>query len=142
MINRLTVENIIKFNAYVIGTLSPKETIAIKDVSALQMSVAQPNQVVQVVFDEELYKIIYEKAAILFINIATKYCFHNGNKRTAWLSLVVFFDINGYDTSFPREEGVKFTLDVVNSNSKGESFDNLKSRVSEYLRNSLYINQR
>ena len=32
---------------------------------------------------------------------------------------VVFLDINGYDTSFPREEGVKITLDVVNSNSKG-----------------------
>lgn len=139
MIDSLTVENIIKFNAYVIGTFSPNETIAIKDASALQMSVAQPNQAV---FDEELYKTIYEKAAILFINIATKHCFHNGNKRTAWLSLVIFFDINGYDTSFPREEGVKFTLDVVNSNSKGESFDSLKNRVSEYLRNSRYINQR
>lgn len=139
MINCLTAENVIKFNAYVIGTFSPKETIGIKDASALQMSVAQPNQVV---FDEELYKTIYDKAAILFINIATKHCFHNGNKRTAWLSLIVFFDINGYDTSFPREEGVEFTLDVVNSNSKGESFEELKNKVSKYLRNSTYVTQR
>lgn len=139
MINNLTAENIIKFNAYVIGTLSPKETIAIKDAPALQMSVAQPNQVV---FDEELYKTIYEKAAILFINIATKHCFHNGNKRTAWISLVVFFDINGYDTSFPREEGIKLTLDVVTSNSNDESFDDLKNRVSQYLKNSIYVTQR
>lgn len=134
--NYLKDEDIIKFNANVIGIHSPKETIAVRDANALQMSAAQPNQEV---FGEELYKGIYEKAAILFINIATKHCFHNGNKRTAWLSMIVFFDINGYDTNFPKQEGIDFTMDVVNSNSAGESFDDLKNRVALYLENSPYI---
>lgn len=134
--NYLKDTDIVKINAKVIAIFSPKEEIIVKDAEALKMSIELPKQT----FDgEELYKNIHEKAAILFINIANRHCFNNGNKRTAWVSLITFYIINGYNTSFPKEEGIRLTLDIVNSNSKGESFDSLKDRTVEYLKTSKYI---
>lgn len=45
-------------------------------------------------FGEDLYPTIYDKAAILMINLATKHVFHNGNKRTAIAATHLFMKIN------------------------------------------------
>lgn len=48
--------------------------IGVKDANALDMAVKQPSQAV---FNQELYPEIYEKAAILAINLAKKHPFKN-----------------------------------------------------------------
>ncbi len=76
----LTVKDIIKINAKLITTVSSGELIGLKDAAALDMAVNQPQQEV---FGEELCPTIYDKAAILAINLAKRHPFQNGNKRTA-----------------------------------------------------------
>lgn len=83
----LSTKEIIKINAKVILRHSPGEMIGVKDANALDMAVKQPSQAV---FNQELYPEIYEKAAILAINLAKKHPFHNGNKRTALVAMLLF----------------------------------------------------
>lgn len=66
----LSTKEIIKINAKVILRHSPGEMIGVKDANALDMAVKQPSQAV---FNQELYPEIYEKAAILAINLAKKH---------------------------------------------------------------------
>lgn len=126
----LTVKDVVKINAKLITKVSPGETIGIKDIAALDMAVKQPQQVV---FSEELYPTIYDKAAILAINIAKRHPFHNANKRTAFVAIITFLVSNGYQTSFSRKEAVDFILNITTST---KAFDELKIAISNYLRHS------
>lgn len=129
----LSVEDVVKINVLSIVNHAPKEQIGVKDANALDMSVAQPYQAV---FEKELYPDIYSKAGILFINLATKHPFFNGNKRTAWISMDVYFKANGYQTNFSVEESLAFVLRVVNFTG---NFEELKAWVFGYLRESKNI---
>lgn len=127
MIKYLSAEDIIKINVYVIKTFSPKEPIGVKDASALHMAVEQPRQVV------------FEKAAILMINITKRHPFYNGNKRSAWVAMDLFLKLNGYQTSFPTTEGVDFILHITTSN---EPFEELKKYTADYLTHSGYVTKK
>lgn len=124
----LKAENIVRINAKIITTTSKGEMIGIRDAAALDMAIKQPQQSV---FGEELYPTIFDKAAILVINLTKKHPFYNANKRTAFVSMVTFLEVNGYTTDFSRTEAVNFILDITNSN---KDFDILKQKVSNYLR--------
>lgn len=126
----LTVKDIIKINAKLITTVSSGELIGLKDASALDMAVNQPQQEF---FGEELYPTIYDKAAILAINLAKRHPFQNGNKRTALVSMITFFMMNGYTTSFAQEEAVQFILNIATSN---QAFDLMKEEVANFLETS------
>lgn len=105
----LTVKDVVKINAKLIAKVSQGETIGIKDAAALDMAINQPQQVV---FGKELYPTIYDKAAMLAINIAKRHPFYNANKRTAFVAMITFFISNGYQTSFSRKEAVDFILNI------------------------------
>lgn len=103
----LSTKEIIKINAKVILRHSPGEMIGVKDANALDMAVKQPSQAV---FNQELYPEIYEKAAILAINLAKKHPFHNGNKRTALVAMLLFLQLNNCPVAFSRQEAVDFII--------------------------------
>lgn len=126
----LSAEDIVRINAKVIMKHSPGEMIGLKDPNALNMAVNQP---AQSVFGEDLYPTIFDKAAILAINLSKRHPFHNGNKRTALVSMITFFEINGYTTKFFQQEAVKLILDITTSK---KDFDDLKKDVASYLQNS------
>lgn len=126
----LTVKDIIKINAKLITTVSSGELIGLKDASALDMAVNQPQQEV---FGEELYPTIYDKAAILAINLAKRHPFQNGNKRTALVSMITFLMMNGYTTSLTQAEAVQFILNITTSN---QAFDLMKEEVASFLETS------
>lgn len=129
----LKVEDIIRINAKLITKTSQGELIGIKDASALDMAINQPKQIV---FGEDLYPTIYDKAAILAINLAKRHPFQNANKRTALVSMLVFFNMNGYTTELGRQEAVQFILNITTSK---QEFDELKRSVTLYLKNSTKI---
>lgn len=126
----LKVEDIIRINAKLITKTSQGELIGIKDAAALDMAINQPKQIV---FGEALYPTIYDKAAILAINLAKRHPFQNANKRTALVSMLVFFNMNGYTTELDRQEAVQFILNITTSK---QEFDELKRSVTIYLKNS------
>lgn len=126
----LSVRDIVRINAKLIKQISPSEIVGIRDAAALDMAVNQPQQIV---FEKELYPSIYDKAAILAINLAKRHPFQNANKRTALVAMITFFKVNQYATSFSREEAVQFIVNVVTSQ---KNFDNLKEEVTCYLKDS------
>lgn len=126
----LTVKDIIKINAKLITTVSSGELIGLKDAAALDMAVNQPQQEV---FGEELYPTIYDKAAILAINLAKRHPFQYGNKRTALVAMITFLMMNGYATSFTQEEAVQFILNITTSS---QEFDLMKEEVAHFLETS------
>ena len=54
-------------------------------------------------FGEELYPDIFEKAALLVQRIIVGHIFHDGNKRTGMESCRLFLEINGFDMRIDRE---------------------------------------
>ncbi|SFH54826.1 type II toxin-antitoxin system death-on-curing family toxin [Pisciglobus halotolerans] len=108
--NYLTIEEIIAMNYALIKRYSPREMIGVKDKSALEMTIAQPKQNV---FDKELYPTVYDKAYILYFNLIKKHCFHNANKRTAVLALLVFLKRNGIELIVDKEELEEMTVAIA-----------------------------
>lgn len=120
----LSTKEIIKINAKVILRYSPGEMIGVKDANALDMAVKQPSQAV---FNQELYPEVYEKAAILAINLAKKH----PNKRTALVAMLLFLQLNNCSVAFSRQEAVDFIIMITTSSL---DFDSLKSKITNYLR--------
>lgn len=128
----LTVDQISQMNAFQILNYSPNEKMGIKDLSALEMAVNQPSQIV---FGQELYPSIEEKVAILMINLVKKYPFFNGNERTAVMAADVFLQFNGYDISFELEEGIELVVDIATY--EAEEFNHLKNIVTRIFKSKM-----
>jgi death-on-curing protein len=78
----------------------------------LEASLAVPRQTM---FGEELYPDVLSKAAILFYLLIKNHPFLDGNKRTAFLALMRFLNINGYTLNATNDELYQFTIDVASS---------------------------
>ena len=104
------LEEVIAMNYALIKRYSPQEIIGVKEMGALEMIIAQPKQAV---FDKELYPTIFDKAYILFEKLSKKHCFHNANKRTAVLALLVFLKRNHYLLKVEDKELEDITVNVA-----------------------------
>lgn len=68
-------------------------------------------------FDQkELYPTLETKTAILYYTLNKNHPFRNGNKRIATASLLVFLYINNHWLNVPRDELLKKTLFIAQSN--------------------------
>lgn len=106
----LTEKDIITLNIYVINKYSPKEQIGVKEPTALNMLVNSPKQHV---FGQEQYPTIELKAANLVRNLVKKHVLHNGNKRTAFMALIVFLELNGYKFKVSNKEAVNYMVKLA-----------------------------
>src|SRR5690625_6365367 len=79
----LTIIEVAAINQYVIEQFSPTEQIGIKSHSLLDSAINLPKQSA---FGTDAYHTVFKKAGALFESIAQNHAFHNGNKRTAFLS--------------------------------------------------------
>ena len=79
----------------------------------------------------ELYPDFNQKAAILCIRIAQNHGLPDGNKRLAWISLVMFCHINGYEFEVPTEDAVEKIVSVAAGSVETEE---LAKWISQYLR--------
>lgn len=127
----LTEEQIILFNSYVIQRYSPSEPIGVVQKEALNMIVENPKQYV---FGQELFPGVIEKAANLYKNLVQKHAFMNGNKRTAYFSLLMFLDLNGYELNTTDDEAVNFTVAIAE-----ESLEDIK--IVEWLQRNIESNR-
>ncbi|GEK89842.1 death on curing protein [Alkalibacterium putridalgicola] len=126
----LSEKQVIFFNVYLIKKDSPQEFIGVKEPTALNMCL---QSIHQTAFGEEVYPTLEEKAAILFINLVKKHCFHNANKRTAFMTLVYFLRINGMKLALPTDEAVKTCLMVA---TWDKPFDELKEQIVDVIKNN------
>ncbi|GAA0361279.1 type II toxin-antitoxin system death-on-curing family toxin [Alkalibacterium iburiense] len=121
-------KQVIFFNTFLIKKDSPEEFIGVKEPSALNMSL---QAIYQTAFGEEVYPTLEEKAAILFINLVKKHCFHNANKRTAYMTLTYFLRINGVSFSLPTEDAVNLCVTIA---TWSLSFEELKDMVTSIIK--------
>ena len=124
----LGAKDIVKMNVIQIKKYSPNETIGVKDPNALEMCVGQLKATA---FGEEVYPSVYEKAALLLIQLIKKHPFHNANKRTAFLAVFVFLKINGQLLTIKQKDAVNLVVYIATYN---KDFDQLKYEVTNIIK--------
>ena len=80
------------------------------DFGLLEAAVLRPQQTV---FGSDAYPDIHTKAAAMFHSLIRSHPFIDGNKRTAVLSMIVFYNLNGYAIEVNQEELVALALDAA-----------------------------
>lgn len=63
---------------------------------------------------EDAYPTIFEKAAALFESFGQNHPFHNVNKRTVFVALIIFLRYNGLHFKMDTKKAEDFTVDMVN----------------------------
>ncbi|MDN5767005.1 MAG: type II toxin-antitoxin system death-on-curing family toxin [Humibacillus sp.] len=82
----------------------------VRDIGLLDSAVGRPQATA---FGEDAYPSLDRKAAALLASIAGNHALVDGNKRLAWLSTVVFLDLNGYEPALSSDEAFDLVMDVA-----------------------------
>lgn len=80
------------------------------DFGLLEAAVLRPQQTV---FRSDAYPDIHTKAAAMLHSLIRHHPFIDGNKRTAVLSMIVFYNLNGHSIEAGQGELVALVLDVA-----------------------------
>jgi death-on-curing protein len=105
-VHYLTAEDLV-----LVATIAAKEAAVVRDYGLLDAAAGRPRSRA---FGQDAYPTIHEKAAALLQSIVRNHALVDGNKRTAWLATVVFYDLNGYDLDPPDVDGpVDLVLDAI-----------------------------
>lgn len=102
----LRAEHIAEMNADLAGSGG------IRDVGLIESACMRPQATA---FGEDAYPSIWEKAAALLQSLACNHGFVDGNKRTAWMAVTVFLEVNGHplDAVLDEDEAEEFVLAVA-----------------------------
>ena len=84
----------------------------VRDVGLLDSAVNRPRSSA---FGEDAYASISLKAAALLQSMTKNHALVDGNKRLAWLSTVVFSDLNGTSPPLTDDEAFQLVYDVASS---------------------------
>ncbi len=130
--NYLIQEEIVAVNRYVLEGVGQKYQ-GIQYPEGLSLIVEQPQMVV---FGHTLYPTIWLKAAYIMQKITKKHIFADGNKRTAYLTTLLFLKKNGYKLNFTADEGEALVMQVT----LAEDTENEMLKIAELLeRHSLQV---
>ncbi|MGM9883443.1 MAG: type II toxin-antitoxin system death-on-curing family toxin [Limosilactobacillus reuteri] len=105
----LTKEEIIMVNHQVL-TRTGQKYMGIQYSEGLSVIVEQPQMTV---FNRELYPSIWLKAAYIVQKITKKHIFIDGNKRTAYLCLLLFLKKNSWELHLNADEGEAFVVQIT-----------------------------
>ena len=98
----------------------------VRDLGLLQSALAQPRMTFA---GEELYPTLPDKADALTFSLIRNHPFLDGNKRTAFVSAVVFLEINGLIFHAPEAEVVAMVEGLASRETSEPAF-------AEWLRRS------
>jgi death-on-curing protein len=84
----------------------------VRDIGLLDSAVNRPRSSV---FGEDAYPSISFKAAALLHSMTKNHALVDGNKRLAWLSTVVFCDLNGFAPRLTDDEVFQLVWDIASS---------------------------
>lgn len=83
-----------------------------------------------VLFGEFVYKTIHLMAAAYFFSLSKNHAFLEGNKRTAVMTVFVFYELNGYELDMAEEELEGLAEKVVTT-------DMTREEIAEVLERSV-----
>ena len=90
----------------------------VKDAGLLDSALARPKTTI---FGEYAYPTIELMAAAMHQSLVKNHPLVDGNKRTSWLLLNMFIELNGRELEMTTEEGMDFTLGGAESRYDLES---------------------
>ncbi|MHB8335549.1 MAG: type II toxin-antitoxin system death-on-curing family toxin [Acidimicrobiales bacterium] len=82
----------------------------VHDIGLLDSAVNRPRSSA---FGEDAYATLNLKAAALLQSMAKNHALVDGNKRLAWLSTVVFCDLNGLSPQLTDDEAFQLVYDIA-----------------------------
>jgi death-on-curing protein len=89
-----------------------KRGFVVRDLGLVQAAVARPETSL---FGEPAYPTIDLKGAALMESLATNHPLFDGNKRSAWLGLNYFLELNGWEIMATEDASFRYILDVATS---------------------------
>lgn len=107
------------------GTRDPIEPAGVRTEDLLASAVFRPHTSLG---SERKYPTVETSAAALLHSIIHDHPFHNGNKRTALVSVLVFLDENDFFPEFDQDEAFKLVLDVAQHRIADPRQENLADR--------------
>ena len=84
----------------------------VRDIGLLDSAVNRPRSSA---FGEDAYPSLSLKAAALLHSMTKNHALVDGNKRLAWLSTVVFCDLNGFAPRLTDDEAFQLVWDIASS---------------------------
>jgi death-on-curing protein len=84
----------------------------IRDLGLLDSAVNRPRSSA---FGEDAYETLDLKAAALLHSMTKNHALVDGNKRLAWLSSVVFCDLNGFAPDLKDDDAYRLVWDIASS---------------------------
>lgn len=108
--NYLNIHQILTIYNEVIDETGGSE--GIRDIGLLESAVARPQGGFA---GGEFYPDVFSKAAALGYSIIRNHPFVDGNKRTGYMAMRLFLNLNGYDLKVPLEEKYKFVMKITQS---------------------------
>lgn len=106
----LTKEEVIAAHYFIMRRMNDAEQAGVRDHALLESAVHRPQQSVS---GEDAYPTLFDKAAALLESLVKNHCFHNGNKRTAYLVTKSFLMMNGCRLRMERKYAVEFIVDIA-----------------------------
>lgn len=104
----LKLEHFLQLHALLIQRYGGTE--GVRDIGRLEAAVAAQSQVV---FGDELYKGVFEKAAAVVRGVIADHPFYDGNKRTGMLAGLSLIELNGYTFIADRHELEDFAVNIA-----------------------------
>lgn len=78
---------------------------------------------------QDAYPCLHEKAAVLLESIVRNHPLIDGNKRLGWMSVYVFYGLNGFDLDAPEDEA----YDLVIATATGTlPYQSVAERLAEW----------
>ncbi|MDQ6423094.1 type II toxin-antitoxin system death-on-curing family toxin [Paenibacillus sp. LHD-117] len=106
----LSKEEVVSAHYFMMKKMNDADQAGVKDHGLLESAVHRPQQSV---FGEDAYPNLFDKAAALLESLVKNHCFHNGNKRTAYLVTKSFLMLNGKHLKMERKYAVEFIVDIA-----------------------------
>ncbi|WP_138756326.1 type II toxin-antitoxin system death-on-curing family toxin [Paenibacillus sinopodophylli] len=128
-IRYLSVQEVIAINVALIQKYSPGEHVGVKDSGLLESAILRPRSSA---FGDDAYPSLFDKATAFFESLGMNHPFQNANKRTAFASLVIFLQLNGYLFVMGQKDAEDMTVDMVNHKY---SFQALSALIEEHCVN-------
>jgi death-on-curing family protein len=102
----------------------------VKDRGLLESAVGRP---FQSGFGQDIYPTVVDKAAALFHSLVANHPFHDGNKRTAVVSLQHFLLANGFQPSLSNQELYEIAKSTASYRERGVPHDEALEEIRKRL---------
>ena len=104
----LNITQVLAIHSEVIGQTGGSREV--RDIRLLDSAIARP----QATFDmSDLYPDIFSKTSALGHSLICNHPFVDGNKRTGYMAMRLFLNLNGYEIDASLEEKYEFVMEIA-----------------------------